>query len=150
MGAARGAARQDLVRGAGAAEVVDPTDSDWVTRVRDVDVVLDGVGGEIGGAALAVLRDGGTLFAYGAPTGGFATVDPDEARRRGITVYGLPALADARERVTALVARILAAAADGTVRPVIGATFPLADAAGAHAAVEARTVLGKALLTVGG
>ncbi|GAA3515007.1 zinc-binding dehydrogenase [Actinocatenispora rupis] len=148
IGAARGAAKQALVREAGAAEVVDPTDADWLDRVRDVDVVLDGVGGAIGSAALAAVRDGGTIFTYGAPTGGFATVDPDEARRRGITVHGLPALAQARDQVTALVARTLAEAAAGRISPVVGGTFPLTDAAGAHAAVEARTVLGKVLLTV--
>ncbi|RCV55721.1 hypothetical protein DEF23_10070 [Marinitenerispora sediminis] len=42
----------------------------------------------------------------------------------------------------------LAAAAAGRIRPVIGQTFPLARAVDAHAAIEARTVLGETLLEV--
>jgi NADPH2:quinone reductase len=46
--------------------------------------------------------------------------------------------------------RALALLAVGWLRPVIGQTWPLAQAAGAHAALEARTAIGKTLLTVGG
>ncbi|WP_258861897.1 zinc-binding dehydrogenase [Marinitenerispora sediminis] len=42
----------------------------------------------------------------------------------------------------------MAAAAAGRIRPVIGQTFPLARAVDAHAAIEARTVLGETLLEV--
>jgi NADPH2:quinone reductase len=37
-------------------------------------------------------------------------------------------------------------AAKGTIRPIIGQTFPLDDAAAAHAAIESRTTIGKTLL----
>jgi NADPH2:quinone reductase len=43
----------------------------------------------------------------------------------------------------------LAAAGAGTLLPVIGQTFPLADAAAAHAALEARATVGKVVLTTG-
>lgn len=39
-------------------------------------------------------------------------------------------------------------AAAGTLRPTIGQTFPLERASDAHAAIEARTTLGKTLLAV--
>jgi NADPH2:quinone reductase len=42
----------------------------------------------------------------------------------------------------------LAEAAAGRIRPVIGQEFALAEAAAAHAAIEARTTIGKTLLTV--
>jgi NADPH2:quinone reductase len=42
----------------------------------------------------------------------------------------------------------LAEAARGLIRPVIGQTFPLAQAAGAHAAMEARSTIGKTLLLI--
>jgi NADPH:quinone reductase len=45
-----------------------------------------------------------------------------------------------------LVEQALALAARGEIRAVIGQTFPLADAAADHAAVEARATVGKTLL----
>jgi NADPH:quinone reductase len=53
------------------------------------------------------------------------------------------------DRLTDHLRRALDAAADGTLCPVIGQTFPLDRAADAHAAIEARTVFGKTLLTTG-
>ena len=38
--------------------------------------------------------------------------------------------------------------AEGLIRPVIGQTFPLEQAADAHRAIEARTVIGKTLLVI--
>jgi NADPH2:quinone reductase len=43
----------------------------------------------------------------------------------------------------------LRAAAEGTLRPVIGQRFPLERAAEAHAAVEGRLTVGKTLLVTG-
>ena len=51
------------------------------------------------------------------------------------------------DRLTDHLRRALHAAADGTLHPVIGQTFPLDRGADAHAAIEARTVSGKTLLT---
>jgi NADPH2:quinone reductase len=39
-------------------------------------------------------------------------------------------------------------AAAGRIRPVIGQTFPLEQAADAHRAIEARDVIGKTLLVI--
>jgi NADPH2:quinone reductase len=50
--------------------------------------------------------------------------------------------------VARLAGQVLAEAAAGRLRAVIGRTFPLEAAADAHAAVEARTVLGRTLLLV--
>lgn len=45
-----------------------------------------------------------------------------------------------------LVDEALAMAAGGRLRPVIGQTYPLEEAAAAHAAIEARKTIGKTLL----
>jgi NADPH:quinone reductase len=42
----------------------------------------------------------------------------------------------------------LALASDGRLRPVVGQRVPLAEAAAAHAAIEARATVGKTLLVV--
>jgi NADPH2:quinone reductase len=52
---------------------------------------------------------------------------------------------DARQRYTSAA---LAAVAGGELAPIIGQTFPLEQAAAAHAAIEARTAFGKTLLTI--
>jgi NADPH2:quinone reductase len=49
-----------------------------------------------------------------------------------------------------LVRVVLAEAAAGRFRPVVGQEFELARAADAHAAIEARATIGKTLLTAAG
>ncbi|HEV2781590.1 MAG TPA: zinc-binding dehydrogenase [Actinophytocola sp.] len=154
IGTARGKRKLDLVDELRAEVVLDHTEPGWAQRAREAtggkgpDVVLDGAGGEVGLAASEVAAPGCRFSAHGAAAGGFAQVDPDEAARRGITLRGIgdihAALADERR----LTGRALAEAAAGRLRPVIGRTFPLERAADAHAAIEAREVLGKTLLLV--
>jgi NADPH:quinone reductase-like Zn-dependent oxidoreductase len=50
------------------------------------------------------------------------------------------------EHLFALTERALDLAARGSLRPTIGQTFPLEDAAAAHPAIEARTAVGETLL----
>jgi NADPH2:quinone reductase len=52
-------------------------------------MVFDGVGGEIGRTAFAVTAHGGRFSAHGTPGGGFASIDPQEAGLRDITVRGI-------------------------------------------------------------
>ena len=155
VAAARGARKLDLARELGADAVADYSDPGWAERVRDLtggagpDVVFDGAGGAIGAAAFGIVAAEGRFSAHGAPSGGFTEIDPDEAGRRGVTVRGIEQVQFAPSEVgrrAALAGRALSAAAAGRIRPVIGQTFPLERAADAHAAIEARTVLGKTLL----
>ncbi|NUR40994.1 MAG: zinc-binding dehydrogenase [Streptomyces sp.] len=123
-------------------------------RVREAvgrdgaDVVLDGVGGQLGAAALALTADGGRFSAHGAPTGGFATVDAAEAERRGIKVFGIGDVQFGPAEVRRLMARALDEAAAGRLRVVIGAVFPVERAGEAHARIEGRGVVGKVVLEV--
>ncbi|MHB9852057.1 zinc-binding dehydrogenase [Streptomyces krungchingensis] len=153
---ARGAGKLSLVRELGADAVVDATRPDWVAAAREAlggpepaaDVVLDGVGGPLGAAAFPLTADGGRFSAHGAPTGAFSPVDPAEAARRGITLFGIADVqfspADLRRFTTAA----LEEAAAGRLHPVVGEVFPLDRAAEAHAAIEDRRLVGKALLKV--
>ncbi|MDJ0381288.1 zinc-binding dehydrogenase [Streptomyces sp. G-G2] len=147
VGAARGERKLALVRELGAAAVVDYSQPGWTTRVGGpVDVLLDGVGGELGLAAFALVKDGGRISAHGAPSGGFAELDPVEVAARGIALRGI---AEVRFGVADLVRRAAGAlgeAAAGRLRPVISRTFPLAEAEAAHRAMESRSIPGKALL----
>ncbi|KQX83360.1 zinc-binding dehydrogenase [Streptomyces sp. Root1310] len=112
------------------------------------DVVLDGVGGDLGLAAFPLTADGGRFSAHGAPTGGFAPVDATEAERRGVTLFGIGDVQFGEAEARRLASHVLAEAAAGRLRPVIGARFPLTEAAAAHAAIEGREALGKVVLDV--
>ncbi|HET6479038.1 MAG TPA: zinc-binding dehydrogenase [Actinoplanes sp.] len=69
-----------------------------------------------------------------------------EARDRGVQVIGIEQLFDFRPHVQRWATQIMSHAATGSIRPVIGQTFPLERAADAHSAVENRIALGKTLL----
>jgi NADPH2:quinone reductase len=96
-----------------------------------------------------ITADGGRFSAHGSPSGGFAVIDPQESQRRGITVRGIEQVQFAPARRHSLTAQALAEAAAGRIRPVIGQTFPLDQAADAHRAIESRSVTGKTLLLTG-
>jgi NADPH2:quinone reductase len=152
IGAARGKRKLDLATELGADVVVDYSEPDWAERVLEAtggagpDVVFDGAGGEIGRAAFEVTARGGRFSAHGAPSGGFAMIDPHEAERRGITVNGIEQVRLSPTDALPLAERALSEAAAGRIRPIIGQTFPLERAADAHAAIEARHAVGKTLL----
>ena len=139
-----------LARDLGADVTVDYSQDGWERQVRDlageVDVVFDGVGGDIGLAAFGLLRAGGRFCPFGMASGSFAPVTPDAAQARQVTVRagagGTP------EELAELARTALAEAAAGRLRPVVGQEFELADAARAHAAIETRQTVGKTLLAV--
>ncbi|MCL7380306.1 zinc-binding dehydrogenase [Streptomyces sp. 35G-GA-8] len=154
VGVARGERKTALVRELGADAVIDGAHDDWPARAREAlgargaDVVLEGVGGGMGLAAFPLTADGGRFSAHGAPTGGFAPVDARHAADRRIRLLGIADVRIPRGESVRLAARALAETAAGRLRPVIGGTFPLDEAADAHRAIEGRGLLGKVLLTV--
>lgn len=152
VAAGRGAEKLDRVRRLGADVVVDYSTPGWIERVREatggLDVVLDGAGGEYGRAAFDLVVPGGRFSAHGTPSGSFAVPDPAEAQARGVTATGIERVQFTTGQFRDYAARALAEAAAGRIRPLIGQTFPLERAADAHAAIEARTVTGKTVLTV--
>ncbi|MEW1837458.1 zinc-binding dehydrogenase [Nonomuraea angiospora] len=141
VGAASSAAKRDLAASLGAELTVDYTDPGWTHLVRDatggLDLVFDGVGGQVGAAAQGLLKDGGRLSVYGMAGGPMTTPEPR------VTAVAWPQ-ADLRE----LAREALTLAAAGRLRPTVGATYPLESAAEAHAAIEARAVTGKSLLAI--
>jgi NADPH2:quinone reductase len=154
VAAARGTRKLELARQLGAEEAFDYTETGWIAKVRaatggnGANVVLDGSGGPLGTASFEAVAHGGSFLSYGTSSG-FAQVDPHTAKRRGIRAIGLMELNDsAPQEAKNRVERAMRLAAEGRIRPVIGQTFPLEQAADAHAAIAARTALGKTLLLI--
>jgi NADPH:quinone reductase len=155
IAAARGEAKLALTERLGAHIAIDYSEPGWTERIlaatagRTPRVVLDGAGGQLGDAALAITADDGRFIGYGAAAGEFAGTASADARQRGVDVVGLHDLNAGDDLRAEYAARILDAVAAGTVEVVIGQTYPLAEAARAHAAIEARTALGRTLLHIG-
>jgi NADPH2:quinone reductase len=152
VGLAGQARKLAAARAAGADVVIDYSEADWASRVRAVtggaDVVFDGVGGDIGLGAFGLLGPGGRFCPFGMASGSFAPVTAEAAAERGVSVRrGQPPGA---EKLRALSEAALAEAAAGRIRPVIGQEAELAEAAAAHAAIEARATIGKTMLRAAG
>ncbi|GAA1953998.1 zinc-binding dehydrogenase [Catenulispora subtropica] len=131
----------------GADLAVDYLAADWPTRLGGpVDVVFDGVGGEIGRTAFAQLAPGGRMLTYGLASGQWTALSEDEAAARGVTIVRPTAGPEDMRRFTE---SALLAAAEGRLHPVIGQRFPLERAADAHSVIESRQAVGKTLLIAG-
>ncbi|MFR9749888.1 NADP-dependent oxidoreductase [Nocardia sp. 004] len=134
-----GAAKHDFVKSLGADEVIDYHTTDCTGHLRDLDVVLDTVGG-YGDAAIATLKPGGRFITIVERT------DLDLAHR--VTAAGRRFAGVTVEPDYAGLERLAALAADGALRPHIQQTFPLEEAAKAHELVESGRTVGKIVLTM--
>jgi NADPH:quinone reductase len=155
IGAARGQAKQAAVARAGAAAAVDYGLPDWTAAVLEAAggarpaVVLDGVGGALGAAAFDLVADGGRFSAHGSPSGSFAGIDEDAARRRRVRVNTIRDLQYGAGDRSRLMKDILRQLAERRIAPLIAQAFPLTEAAKAHEAIEARRTVAKTLLLTG-
>ncbi|MDG4532161.1 NADP-dependent oxidoreductase [Streptomyces sp. AV19] len=134
------AARHAFLRGLGADGTIDYRATDFATAVRDVDVVLDTIGGDYRERSLRTLRRGGVLVSL-QPYGRrelAAAAEPFGVRAEVMIV-------ESDHAGMAAVARLVE---KGKLRAEIAGTFPLADAARAHAAGETGRTAGKLVLTV--
>ena len=140
------------------ADVAVATDAGGLTeRLLDanggapVDVVLDAIGGEVFDASLAALAPFGRLVTYGVSGGATNTVNTRKLMRASRTVTGFwfrHCLERPAELLDAPVADLFARAAAGELRVVVGATYPLAEAAQAQIDLAERRTTGKLLLDV--
>ena len=105
-----------FVRELGAAEFVDFTRQRFEEELSGLDVVLDAVGGETLARSYGVLRPGGRLVTLAAPP------DQAAAATAGVTATFFVVTPD-RVALTKLAAMV----DDGTLRPVVARTHPLAD-----------------------
>jgi NADPH:quinone reductase-like Zn-dependent oxidoreductase len=133
------AGHHDLVRGLGADEMIDYHTADFSAAVRDVDVVLDTVGGDYPARSLRTLRRGGVLVSL-LPLGADVAAG---AAKLGVRAEAM--LVEADHAGMTAVADLVT---EGKLRPVIARTFPLADAAKAHELGEGGHVAGKLVLTI--
>ncbi|MGW1558761.1 NADP-dependent oxidoreductase [Streptomyces sp. NPDC002144] len=134
------AGKHEFLRGIGVDETIDYRETDFAEAVKDVDVVLDTIGGDTSTRSLRVLRPGGIVVSI-LPVG--SSDFYDEAERLG--VRALRMLVDASHSGMAAIAALVEA---GKLSATIAGTFPLADAAEAHRLGDTGRTTGKLVLTV--
>jgi NADPH2:quinone reductase len=113
------------------------------------DVVVDPVGGELFAPSISILAPLGTLVAVGYAGGWWEELNPALLVGRNVGVQGfyLGRLMARRPDVVAAAAReLLDLWGSGAVKPVVGAEFPLEEAADAHRLIEDRKHVGKVVL----
>lgn len=128
-----------FLRDLGADEFIDYTKVAPEAVARNVDLVIDAVGGPTSGHFLPTLKPGGALFPI-FPLGFSAAA---EAEKLGITVSATQVRSNGPQ--LAELGRLLDS---GTLRVAIDSTFPLADARQAHERAARGHIQGKIVLTV--
>ncbi|MFC4613202.1 NAD(P)H-quinone oxidoreductase [Cellulomonas algicola] len=156
LATAGGPDRVARVRELGADVVLDHREDDLVGRVRaatdhrGVDVVLDVLGAGALADNLRILADGGRLVVIGMQQGRRAELDLGLLLARRASVIGTTLRSRPHAQKAAIVdgvaRHVWPLVADGTVRPVVHARVPLADAPEAHRMMERGEVFGKVLL----
>ena len=132
-------AHESFLSDIGADAYVDYTKVKPEDTARDVDVVLDTVGGAGAARFLNTIKPGGALF----PVYPLGFSGAEHAASAGVTVSATQVRSNGAQ--LAELARLLDA---GTIRVVIDSTFPLADARAAHERAARGHIRGKIVLTV--
>jgi NADPH2:quinone reductase len=147
-------AKAAKARAAGAAEVILYTQIDFVAEVkritdgRGADLILDAVGKTTFAGDLDAARPLGHIVIYGAASGPADPISPNALMPKGLTVVGggLAHYTRTSEEIARRAADIFAGVREGWLTFAIDRTLPLAQAAEAHRALEARETSGKLLL----
>jgi len=135
------AANADFVRDLGADEVVDYVGDDF-TRLTDIDIVLDVIGGDVGQRSFKVLRPGGTMLVV-------LRGDQVEMAARGANeaTYGVAVKIVAFSAQPEILDALRRLFETGALRVPLTETFALEDVAAAHARLDAGHARGKMAMT---
>jgi NADPH:quinone reductase-like Zn-dependent oxidoreductase len=134
------AANKDYLRSLGVDHYIDYKNDDFAKAVKDVDIVLDPVGGETTDRSLQVLRKGGTLVSI---VGGAKEPVQQQASEKEIVAKNYLVHSsgeDMRQLATML--------EDGHVKPTISYRFTFEQVEEAHRQIESGRTRGKIILQV--
>lgn len=145
----------ELAKAAGAAHVINYNEEDVVARVLEitkgekVPVVYDSVGKDTFTRSLDCLQPRGLMVSFGNSSGPVRPFSMSELASRGSLYLTRPSLAAytaTRADLEARAADLFAMVESGKVKIDVRQRFPLADAAQAHIALEARRTTGSTIL----
>jgi NADPH:quinone reductase-like Zn-dependent oxidoreductase len=135
------AENKDFVLGLGANEVIDYKTQRFEEVAKNIDFVLDTIGGEYIDRSLQVIKKGGTLVSI--PSSANAGVQ-EKAKAKGI--FGLPMMVQSSGEDMQHIAQLLG---DGVLRAEVSKVFPFGQMGEAHLAVETGKTRGKVVVVVG-
>jgi NADPH2:quinone reductase len=134
----------------GAHEVFDHRAPDHFEQIlnatggRGVDVIVELLANVNLGKDLTILAKGGRVAIIGSR--GRVEIDPRDTMQRDVDLRGMVLPNTPPEEMASIHAALVAGLENGTLRPVIGKEFPMADAAEAHRAVMEPGAVGKIVL----
>ena len=154
IGTVSNEAKADLARGAGADHIINYLAGEFATAARQltagrgVDVVYDSVGKATFDGSLDALAPRGYLVLYGQSSGVVPSFDPARLAKGSysLTRPALPHYTATRAELLSRAGELFQMVGAGQLRVRIDRTFPLAQAADAHRALEGRATTGKVLL----
>jgi len=130
----------------GAHHLINYTEGNFAQRVleltggKGVDVVMEHIGGNVFTRSLECLKTDGVIVTVGAHAGEVVPLDIIPFFRRQLRLVG------SKNATLTELRTVMGFVAEGRLKPVVHATFPLADAAQAHRVVASREIFGKVLL----
>jgi NADPH2:quinone reductase len=125
---------------------------DRLTGGRKLPVVYDSIGRDTFLRSLDCLQKRGLMVSFGQASGPVEPFTPRVLAQKGSLYLTRPTLFDyisTREELERSAASLFDAVRSGKVKIDIGQRFPLAEAADAHRALEARKTVGSTILTIG-
>lgn len=155
IGSASSPQKRALAEQLGADATVDPAAEDLKAAIeaandgRKVDVVLEMTGGPVFDASLAALAPFGRLAFFGMAS----RVPPKPLQpgalmqhSRAVIGFWLAHCFGRREMMAGPMAELFTMVADGRLRPVVGATYPMSQVRAAHEDLRGRRTTGKIVL----
>ena len=130
---------------------INYTEQDFVAEAkrltdgRGVDVIIDGIGGDVLAKGLSALARGGRLTVFGGAGGRETSFAVADLYRNAVSILGAGGSLTPREDFE----MILGWFGEGKLKPTIDRTWPLADAVEAHRYQESRQIKGKTALVIG-
>jgi NADPH2:quinone reductase len=145
-------AKLDRLKEFGADYGINYTEQDFAEEIRrltdgrGVDMIVDGVGGEVTQRGFDIVAYKGRVQMYGTVARDFGSYDLSNMRNNK-SIAGVSLTPEfGSDRVVEMIEGHLRDVARGELRVVIDRTFPLAEAAAAHAYIESRQAFGRVLL----
>jgi NADPH:quinone reductase-like Zn-dependent oxidoreductase len=128
---------QEFLRDLGADETIDYGRQRFEDVARNMDLVLDPIGGDTQERSWQVLKKGGTLLSVVAPP------SPDKAKALGVQAIFVASHPNGAE--LAKIAELIDA---GNLKPIVNRTLPLSEARRAHELGQTGQIHGKIVLRV--